>query len=201
MNSSSVNLLLSEVRSGSREALAKLLEQYRPMLLNIASKSIPLELAGKVSPSDAVQETAMDAVRSVHDLRATSEAECRAWFCALLFRNIEDASRKFVFAQMREVGREQPLSTDDSRNLAGLVPGITSTPLEHMLGREEGEQFEVALRQLSQEHRKIIELHSRDGLSFVDIAALYKKSPDAVRMTWKRAVAQLTRELRNARPQ
>lgn len=195
---SSVDSLLYEVRSGSRDALATLLERYRPLLLSLATKSIPAELAGKLSPSDAVQETSVDAVRSLADLRATSEAECRAWFCALLFRNIEDASRKFVFSQMREVRREQPLTPDDSRNLASTIAKVCESPLDQILVREERTQVNIALSRLSDEHRAVIELHSRDGLSFVEIGCRFSKSADAVRMTWQRAVKRLTRELRDA---
>jgi RNA polymerase sigma-70 factor (subfamily 1) len=198
MSNSAVDRLLSEIRAGSKPALDQLVDLYRPRLLRFAKRRIPAALAGKLSPSDAVQNTSLDALQSVAKLRANSERECTAWFLALLINNIEDASRQFIDSQMREVKRERPLSTDDSRNLVGTISSSIQSPLEHLLGREDNQQFESALNRLAVEYRTIIEQRSRDGLSFKEIGVRQNKSPDAVRMIWKRAVKQLTQDLRDA---
>ncbi len=196
MSQAPIESLLKEVRSGSKHALAELLKRYRPLLLTLAKKAISNQLAGKVSPSDAVQETCIDAVRSSSDLRANTEAECRAWLCALLIRNIEDAERRFIHARKRQVKRERPLSAGDSRHRATELRSTGGSPYEQAVSREELATFEAALERLSNDHREVIELRSRDRLPFTEIAILQGKNPDAVRMTWNRAVEQLARELR-----
>jgi RNA polymerase sigma-70 factor (subfamily 1) len=197
MNSTSVDTLLAEVRAGSREALGALLERYHPLLLRLAKSRIPTEIVCKLSPSDAVQEVSIDAMKSVNQLRAASEIEIKAWFCALLVHNIDDALRKFATSQKRDVRRERPLHADDSQNLAGILPSSIKEPLEQVLSREQRERFEVALGSLKLDYRSVIELRSRDGLSFKAIGLAQGKSPAAVRMIWNRAVVALTKELKN----
>lgn len=196
MSKSSIAPLLFEARAGSKNALAELLKRYRPLLLTLAKNAIPKQIARKVSPSDAVQETCIDAVRSIGDLRATTEAECRAWLCALLLRNVDDAQRRFILSQKRRVARERPLSTGDSRRLATQLQSADETPYEQAVSGEEIKSFEAALLRLSEDYRVVIELHSRDHQSFVEIAKTLGKSADAIRMLWNRAVEQLARELR-----
>lgn len=196
MSKSSIGPLLSHARAGSKNALAELLKRYRPLLLTLAKNTIPKQLAGKISPSDAVQETCIDAVRSIEDLRATTEPECRAWLCALLLQNVKDAQRRYVVSKKRRVTLERPLSTGDSRRVTTQLQCDGGTPYEHAVSGEEVQSFEAALARLKKGYRKIIELHSRDRRSFVEIAGALDKSPDAVRMLWNRAIEQLARELR-----
>ncbi len=54
---------IAEARGGSREALNRLLEVFRPYLLLAANQDLDPVLQGRVAPSDVVQETLLEAAR------------------------------------------------------------------------------------------------------------------------------------------
>jgi RNA polymerase sigma-70 factor, ECF subfamily len=195
MRHSEVARLVGDARAGSKTALGALLQMYRPLLLDLSRRTMPPELAGKIRPSDLVQNTCIDAVRSLKQLRAETEQECRAWLCALLVRNIADAARRYLYAQKREFKREQSLHFDgsDLRPLTLVSKG--GAPPDVAISHEEIECSLRALARLSAKDQALLELRIRNRLSFVEIAAKLGKTPDAVRMQWNRAISRFARAL------
>lgn len=187
--------LIIAARDGSATAMGALLQHYRPLMRSVASRELPSILAGKVAPSSVVQETCADAIEDFRGLRATTEEECQAWLMQILRANIADAHRRFLVSQKREVRREVPLNTADSNPLNSQLIASGLSPEGQAVAREDSERLEAAFARLPEAQRQIIQWHSRDHLTFVEIAEMTGTKPDALRMAWRRSVKRLAKEL------
>jgi RNA polymerase sigma-70 factor, ECF subfamily len=199
MRHSEIMQLVGDARAGSKTALGTLLQRYRPLLLELARVNLPPELAGKLNPSDLVQITFADAVSSIEQLRAQSEAEVRAWLCVLLTCNVEDAARQFI-AGKREVRRERSLDASHLKAHQVTMRQGLPTPAHGAATQEDLDRVQQAIARLSGGHRKLIEWRNREGLSYVEIAKRLEISPDAARMRWKRAIKHLAKALADGKP-
>ena len=71
--------LLTRARQGDADSLGALLELYRNYLHLLARTQIDLHLQGRVSPSDVVQETFLQACRHFGQFRGGSDKELLLW--------------------------------------------------------------------------------------------------------------------------
>ena len=65
--------------------------------------------------------------------------------------------------------------------------------------REERELLKRALDRLAPDHQQVLTLRNLELKSFVEIAGLMQRTPDAVRKLWGRAIAALANEMRERR--
>src|ERR1700730_12825101 len=75
---------LPAARSGSLEALGRVLEACRDYLLLVANKELDPKLQAKGGASDLVQQTFLEAQRDFARFRGDSEDELLAWMRHLL---------------------------------------------------------------------------------------------------------------------
>jgi RNA polymerase sigma-70 factor (ECF subfamily) len=189
--------LLAAARAGSSAALGQVLEIYRPYLLELAARELDADLQAKAGASDLVQESLVEALRDFPKFRGTTCTELVAWIQQILHHNSASLVQRYRDTQKRDIRRELPF--DDDRFYAVLCENLASdstTPGSKALSREEGEQMLVALEQLPEEHRRVIELHHRERRSFHEIAELMGRSESAVRKLWLRALDRWQRELK-----
>ena len=71
--------LIRQSRDGDLAALGRLLATYRNYLTLLARLHIGQELQGKFAASDVVQETCLQAHRSIGQFRGSTEAELLQW--------------------------------------------------------------------------------------------------------------------------
>lgn len=148
--------LLVAARSGAPDAIGRIFEAARGHLLQLAARELPAELRAKIGPSDLVQETAVDMHRDFAQFNGTTAEECFAWLRGILRHNAIDAIRHYRESLKRNAGLEVAIDSMarlDRRALAG------------------------AMR--SPDHRRVLELRYWSGMSFVDMAPLLGRSPDA----------------------
>jgi RNA polymerase sigma-70 factor (ECF subfamily) len=181
---------ITEARAGSREALGQLLEVCRRYLLLVANEEQDPSLQAKVSPSDLVQETLLEAGRDFPRFQGASEPELLAWLRCILRNNLANAQRHFE-AQKRQVSREVPLAEAPLDQLRDRTLDQGDSPSAQALARERDEQLERALQQLPDQYRQVLQWHSRDKLTFVQIAEKMGRTADAVRKLWGRAIEEL----------
>src|SRR5688500_3189659 len=99
----------------SAEDQAAGLERYREYLHLLARLHLKPRLAGKLSPSDIVQQTLLKAHEKRAQYRGGTEAELAGWLRAILASTLAEAARHFG-RQQRDAGLERSLqaSLDDS---------------------------------------------------------------------------------------
>jgi RNA polymerase sigma-70 factor, ECF subfamily len=187
--------LIRQARAGSNDALGRLLDGCRRYLLQIADDDLDPRLRAKGGASDIVQETFLEAQRDFGEFAGESEPELLAWLRNRLQYRIAKFVRTFRGTAKREVGREVPLGGDSSR--VGPDPASDQpSPSEQVLQDERDHALERAMERLPEEHRRVIQLRYREGLSFEQIGEALERSPNSARKVWARAIERLKRDLR-----
>lgn len=191
---SDIRELLDRARRGAPDAIGRIFETAREELLGLAEHELPGDLRMKVSPSDVVQETAVDMQRGFGQFAGTTAEECFAWLREVLRHNVVDAIRRYREAQKRDPACETSLDgfrSREQRNL-GEPP---RRPEESAIRREEAAVVNDILARLPPDYRRVLELRYWGGLTFVAIAPELGRSPEAVRKLWYRAIERLQHEL------
>jgi RNA polymerase sigma-70 factor (ECF subfamily) len=189
--------LLASARQGDRTAIDQILDLYRNYLYLLARTQIDMNLARRVTPSDAVQETLLRAFKNFSRFRGASEAELVGWLRQILARSLADQARQ-ARSLKRDVQREQAWQAgfeQSSRQLAQLAAAKQPSPSEIVSQREQSVLLADALARLPADYREIIVLRHLERIEFAEIAARLGRSSGAVRMLWARALERLRREL------
>jgi RNA polymerase sigma-70 factor (ECF subfamily) len=189
--------LMAQARAGRPEALGQLLELYRNYLTLFARVQMDMQLRGRVSGSDLVQDTFVRACRYFRDFRGTTEEEFLAWLRKIFIRCAASAVQKELKSRKRDVRREISLGAHLKRLErssqafdAALVAPVSSPSME-ATRRERAALIADELARLPKDYREVIVLRNLEGLSFDEVAKRMGRSAGAVRILWLRALARL----------
>ncbi|MBI4601972.1 MAG: sigma-70 family RNA polymerase sigma factor [Planctomycetes bacterium] len=169
--------LVRRAQEADREAFDEVARRHRERLRAFAGSRLGPEVQGRIEPDDVVQETFAWALRSLGRLRWRGEEAFAGWLFTIAKRVI-----------LKEVARGacRPVLSLD-RDPAGRDP----SPSKALRRGERFERLEGALRGLSPEHRRVIELARLEGVPVREIARRLGRSPDAVSQLLRRALAKL----------
>jgi RNA polymerase sigma-70 factor (ECF subfamily) len=184
--------LLEAAAGGSNKALGVLLESCRHYLLLIAREELRKEVKSKVSPSDLIQQTFLEAQKDFAGFHGESHSELLAWLRRILLNNVANEHRKFLATKMRKVAREVPLQTRFPD------PRQPLSPRSLAIAREDQERLKQALGRLAEQDQVVLRLRFEENHSFVEIGRLMNRSEEAARKLWFRAVQRLRREMESA---
>lgn len=192
-----IERLVAQARAGDRAALDQVLDSYRNYLYLLVRTQIDMQLARRLAPSDAVQETLLRAFKNFSRFRGVTEAQLIAWLRRILARTLADQTRK-ARTLKRDLHRERDwhAGVDQSnRRLADLAAARQPSPSETAERREQSVLLADALARLPEDYREVIVLRHLERMEFADIAARMGRTSGAVRMLWARALERLRREL------
>lgn len=131
---------LSAARSGDAAARGLVLARYESYLNLLARLNLGQVMQAKVSRSDLVQETFLQAQKNFSRFRGTTEPEMTAWLRKILAAQIAQHVR-YHHRERRDVKLERRLADDldrSSRQLAvGLVDTATSPSLKAVRAERE----------------------------------------------------------------
>lgn len=187
---------IQQARNGNAAALNELIATWRTYLLYVANSEIQPHLRQKLGASDLVQSACLDIHRRFADFRGETIDEWRVWLRRLLMHDLQDARRRFLDADKRDISRERSL--DDRSHPTIDLPSNDKSPRSELIAREEWESMQFALQRLSDEHREVLRLRNWDQLPFAEIGSLMGRSEDATQKLWTRALNRLQAELDNA---
>ena len=195
-NGDPLERVIQAARGGSQEALGQLIEACRTYLLLVANRELPRAVQGKVAASDLVQDSLLEAHRDFAQFAGHTRHELMGWLRQILVNNVADAYRRYEQAAKRRASREVPLEEVGTESQLAIDVALdTTSPSQAAMAREEEAELNRALSSLPDRYREVILLHHRDGLSFAEISRQVKRSAEAVRKTWLRAVKQLQQYL------
>lgn len=190
----SVSGLIAAARRGDQGALGRLLGLYRNYLRLLAETSLDRRLSSKLDPSDAVQETLLKASQRFDQFRGGNENDLVSWLRKILGRHLTDVYRAYHENQGRDPARERSL--DDALDASSFaLDRLLAAPKDSASRRATDRELSVlvadAMATLSPEDRQVLVLRSIDELDWADVAHQMKKSLDAVRIQWGRALQRL----------
>jgi RNA polymerase sigma-70 factor (ECF subfamily) len=169
------------------------LERYRAYLRLLARLHLDPRLAGKLDPSDIVQQTLLQAWQGLEHFRGKSEPELAAWLRQILARNLAMAVRDFS-RDKRDVVREQSLEAAlaaSSSQLEVWLAAEQSSPSQQAERQEQALRLAEALERLPEGQREALVLQHWQGWSLAQIGEHLGKSVEAVAGLIKRGLKQL----------
>lgn len=190
--------IIDAARRGEQSQLGILLDLYRGYLMTVAAEKLSPQFFAKVSPSDLVQETLLNATKGFAEFRGSTEAELRAWLTQILLAKTTDAHRHYGTYEIRTLFREVPLNEgaiDENAVVGG--PGLVPSPSSFAHSAENVRIVSAALAKLNPEYQLVIKLRSFELLGFEEIGGRLERSADAARKLWGRAIQALAEELRS----
>lgn len=198
--SSTPEQLLVDAREGDSERMGRLLQLYRNYLRLLAESELDRKLRGRISPSDIVQETMLDAHRDFPKFRGSTEAQFVAWLRQILVHNLAEVISKHVLTEKRDVRRDISLAKlrasvqQSTIHLRDALVANVDSPSANAERRERAVLLADLMSELSEDHRDVLLLRNLRGMPFKDVAAEMDRSVAATKMLWMRAVKRL-REL------
>jgi RNA polymerase sigma-70 factor (ECF subfamily) len=197
----SLGVLLERAKNGCGETLGQLLEGCRQYLLLVASRQLDPPLRTKLSASDIVQNTFVDAHRDFQKFDGHDEMELLVWLRQILLNNLHDARRQYCYSGKRQLSREISISRqDDSGSPVAALDGSDSqSPSWLAMHREEADVMRRTFDQLSEDHRRVIALRNFELLPFSQIAVRMNRSEAAARKLWARAIQALADRVEGGR--
>ena len=185
--------LFERARSGEMDALGQLLELYRSYLELIARFQLDERLRSKMSPSDIVQETFLQAKRGLEEFGGASEVEFLAWLRRILVSRLVERIRHYTTGR-RNIDLEQQMSTrvdESSQWLEKQFEAPDTSPSVSAARREQAVRLADAVANLPAEHREVILLRHVDGLSFPEVAHRLDRELESAKSLWRRAIKRL----------
>ena len=190
--------LIVLAKAGDRDALGRLFDRHRAVLLALLRRRLPRVLGRRLDASDVVQQTFLEAAASFHQFRGDSEAELDAWLRRILECSLASAERDHLFAKKRATLRETSL--DDSGPsgpaLREQLAADHSTPSLRAIRLEQVTLFLQAIERLPPDQREAVRLRHIEGWPLEQIARHLHRSNAAAAGLLKRGLRGLREQLR-----
>ena len=193
------DLLLDRVRAGDSGARRRLLDRHRGRLRRAVARRLDRRLAGRMDPSDVVQDVLAEADRRLDDYARRRPLPYYPWLRQLADERLTALYRRHVRAQRRTVAREEPLpvplSHESAAALAERLVDHGSRPGSRIVREELRQRVQAGLDQLSENDRTVLVLRHIEQRPTAEVAARLGISDGAVRVRVVRALARLREQL------
>ncbi len=168
--------LLQSAASGDANAGNELLQRHRQRLRSLVRIRLDSKLAGRVDPSDVVQDVLLTAHQRLDDYLRDRPISFFPWLRQITLNRLTDLHRQHFQAEKRTVDREEALPTEiNDRSTALLAERLIhshSTPSQNLMRDELKQRVASALQRISAEQREIIVMRHLEELSLKEIAAV-----------------------------
>lgn len=207
-DSPEIQRLFHQARNGNRESCAKLVQEYRDRLKLLVSVRIDPRVAQRMDDSDVIQELFFRLVQDqdrppqVEQVEASQvELSPYLWLRRLVVWTLGDMQRKHLGVQQRDPRREIPLNDKSllgasSLDIAKLLIGSDTRPLDVMVRIERERALEKALEELEPIDREILMLRHGEQLSRSETARVLNISVAAAAKRYTRALSKVRQELK-----
>jgi len=172
----------------------------RSYLRFLARAQLDGRVRQRVDASDIVQETLLEAHRSLEQFQGESESDLTAWLRRILARRLAHAYRDHT-RQRRDVRRERSLeaSLDAlSCRLQQFVDSHSASPSQLAVSAERLRELADALESLTPQQREAIILHYFQGRTVPQIATAMQRSEAAVGGLVHRGMQALKSQLQHS---
>ena len=183
--------LLLRVEAGEPDAFNELFARHRDWLRRLVEVRRDARLAGRVDPSDVVQETQLETFRRLSDFLARRPMTFRLWLRKTLEERLRMVARKHLAAGKRSVGREQSPGGSSVAGQARDPAGRGPSPSQQVAQYEMAARVREALLQLGEADREIVLMRTFEGLTYDEAASVLDIAAAAARKRHGRALVRL----------
>jgi RNA polymerase sigma-70 factor, ECF subfamily len=188
--------LLRRAKAGDAAALGALFAHYRDQLRKMVRLRLDRRVAGRLDPSDVLQETYLDLIHRFPEYVTAPAVPFYIWLRALTGQRLIDLHRRHLGAKMRDAGQEVSLYRGalpqaSSASLAQqLLAGWTS-PTQAAVRSEMQLKLQEALNSMDPMDREVVVLRHFEELNNIDTAAVLGIEPSAASKRYLRAIRRL----------
>src|SRR5262245_17645658 len=164
--------LLRDAATGDVAAREAVLQRHRQRLRQMVALRLDPRMAGRVDPSDVVQETLLEAHRRLEECLEERPVAFYPWLRAIAWDLLTDLYRQHVTARKRTVTREEVgrLSDASEVELANRLMARGSSPSAGAVREEVRQRVRSALAKLSEADREVLVLRHLEQLSVGEVA-------------------------------
>jgi RNA polymerase sigma-70 factor (ECF subfamily) len=194
--------LLQKAASGDQEAWGLLLARHRQRLYSMVSLRIDPRLAGRIDPSDVLQEAFLAATLLLKDFAAERSMPVFLWLRLVAGQKLAGLHRHHLGKQMRDAGREVALYQGtlpqaSSAALAARLMGHETAPSEAAMRVELVLRLETALNTMDALDREVLVLRHFEQLTNQEAAQVLNIQPAAASKRYIRALKRLKETLKS----
>lgn len=186
--------LLEQARQGQPHAVDSLLRRHRDDVHAFVALRFDARLAGRVDPSDVVQESLLEAARRMDDYLERRPMPFRTWLRKTAYERLVDL-RRHHRSQRRSIVREVALPDRSSLLLARPLLTGASSPSREVEAREFAERVAQAVATLADADQEVLLMRHGEGMPFEEVACVLGIEPAAARKRFGRALIRLQRVL------
>jgi RNA polymerase sigma-70 factor (ECF subfamily) len=186
--------LLDGATRGDAKAREALLQLFRDELRRMVAARLDPRIAGRVDPSDVVQDTLVEASGRLDKYLVERPLPYFAWLRQLAGERIIDAHRRHVGAQRRSILRERHVVGIPDKSAVELVSRLfadESSPSDRLARKERDQRIMEALASLKEKDREILVMRHLEQLGTAAIALALGISEGAVKSRLLRSVLRL----------
>ncbi len=167
---------LQRVQAGDLRPWEAMLAENRDRLRRFVQLRMNRRLAGRVDPSDVIQEAYLEASRTLDSYLQEPSLPVFLWLRHITGRKLTDLHRKHLGAQMRDAGREIPL-------WQGVPEASSESLAAHLLGKLTAPSEPI--------DREVLTLRHFEQLSNVEVARVLDIHESAASKRYVRALERL----------
>jgi RNA polymerase sigma-70 factor (ECF subfamily) len=186
--------LLQHAAAGDQAAWDALFERHQDRLRRMAMLRMDPRLQGRVSPSDVIQETYLQAAAALADYLRRPDAPFYFWLRGIARNKLLQLHRDHLRAEKRDARREATLeSPADTRSvaLAAMLAADDTLPSAAADRSELQRHLRDALERLEPLDREVLALRHFEQLSNAETAELLEITPAAASKRYLRALERL----------
>lgn len=192
--------LIERAVAGDKTALAELFSRYRPRLRQMVRLRLDRRLAGRVDPSDVLQEAYLDVAQQLPAYQDQPDLPFFLWLRLVTGQRLARVHRHHLGTAGRDVGREVSLYRGglphaSSVAIAAQLLGKLTAASAAAVRAEMQLQLQAALNEMDALDREIIALRHFEELTNREAAQVLGLSKTAASNRYIRALARLQKIL------
>ena len=190
--------LTTQMRQGSKDALATIFASYRERLRRIIQFRIDSRITARVSDSDVLQDTYIAAAKRLTHFSQQTEMPAFLWLRLLVKQQLVDIHRQHLKAEKRDARKEMGLqpyqsSGQTSMALAVQLAGSITAASEVVAQAETIALLESSLNEMNETDREVIALRHFEELTNIETASVLNLQPSAASKRYLRAMSRLSK--------
>ena len=198
-NPDAIAPLLARLRAGDPAVLSELFAVYRAQLRSMVDLRLDPRLVGRVSGSDVLQDTYLDALKRLPHYFEKPDMPFYLWLRMVAAQCLVDVHRRHFGAEMRSISREVALDgyvapSASSASLAARLVSDVESPSQIAMRNETLAALEQALSSMDDVDREILALRHFEELTNDEVASVLGLKKAAASNRYVRALQRL-REL------
>ncbi|MEM0927535.1 MAG: sigma-70 family RNA polymerase sigma factor [Planctomycetota bacterium] len=188
-------VLMDEPSFDTPDDFVPLWNRYRDQLRRFVECHLDARVRRRVSESDILQEALIRATNVHRNGDVPDDLPTFCWLRRITRERIIDAHRRHRQAARRTVAREHQcdLNATSVMQLADRMADRQSAPSASVRRAEQRSQLHLALQQLDEKYREVLQLRFLEELSLEDAADAIGISREGIKSRQRRAIEQLVR--------